>query len=73
LVKLDRVKDVGPRHDRAVSANYHIDWINQVPLGYIGEPWLATPESAAQFMDAVVDDFMSVAREIASYRSGVDV
>ena len=57
----------------AVSANYHIDWINQVPLAYVGNPRFASQETADKFMEAVAADFIQAAREITAYKIGVDV
>jgi len=73
LVHLDRVTEDGPTNKRSVSANYYIDWINQVPLGYVGNARLASPETADRFMEAVAADFVKVAKEIAAYRIGIDV
>ena len=67
------MSDEGPVNRRAVSGNYHIDWINEVPSGYVGKPWLATPDSAVRFMDVVVADFVAVAKEVAAYRPRTDV
>jgi creatinine amidohydrolase/Fe(II)-dependent formamide hydrolase-like protein len=73
FVHLDRLTEDGPTNRRAVSGNYHIDWINQVPLGYVGNPRLASPETADKFMEAVAADFITVAKEVAAYRIGIDV
>lgn len=73
FVHLDRLTEDGPTNPRAVSGNYHIDWINQVPLGYVGNPRLASQDAADKFMDAVAADFIKVAREVAAYRIGIDV
>ena len=73
LVHLERVVEDGPTNRRAVSANYHIDWINQVPLAYVGNPRFASQETADKFMEAVAADFIQAAREIAAYKIGTDV
>ena len=73
LVKLEKATETGERNPRAVSANYHIDWIREVPRGYIGEPWLATPDSGERFMQAVVQDFLETAKRIAAYDPERDV
>ena len=73
FVHLDRLTEDGPTNPRAVSGNYHIDWINQVPLGYVGNPRLASQDAADKFMDAVAANFIKVASEFAAYRIGIDV
>ena len=73
LVHLDRVTEDGPTNRRAVSANYHIEWINQVPLAYVGDPRFASLETADKIMEAIAADFIQAAKEIAAYEIGVDV
>ena len=63
--------------DRRISERFPAtitwNWINQVPLGYVGNPRLAPQDTADKFMDAVAADFIKVAREVAAYRIGIDV
>ncbi|MCY4110176.1 MAG: creatininase family protein [Chloroflexi bacterium] len=73
LVHMDRVTEDGPTNPRAVSANYHIEWINQVPLAYVGNPHYASLDTADKIMEAVAADFIQAAKEIAAYEIGVDV
>ena len=70
LVHLDRVTEDGPTNRRAVSANYHIEWINQVPLAYVGDPRFASLETADKIMEAIAADFIQAAKEIAAYEIG---
>ncbi|MGQ9553293.1 MAG: hypothetical protein ACUVWR_04155 [Anaerolineae bacterium] len=48
---------------------YVIDWIRQVPKGYVGMPQLATAEKGHKITEATADACARIVRQIKEYVS----
>jgi len=72
LVHLERLEPLpegeGP-HDRKTLQGvwYVIDWIREVPKGYVGKPQLATPEKGARLTEAIADECARLVRQFKEY------
>ena len=78
LVKLDRLELLpegeGPYFSKTVQgATYQVDWIKQVPKGYIGMPHLATAEKGERALNALADHYAQVVNQIRKYHPERDV
>jgi len=72
LVHLDRLEPLpegeGPYYEQTVTnARYMIDWIRQVPKGYVGRPHLAAAEKGARIAEVTADECAKIIRQIKSY------
>ena len=72
LVHLDRLESLpdgeGPYYPKTVEhAWYTIDWIRQVPKGYVGLPHIATPEKGMRLAELIADECARVIRQIKAY------
>jgi len=72
LVHLERLEPLpegeGPLYPKTVEHTWYvIDWVRQVPKGYIGMPQLATPEKGAAIAELVAAECARIVRQIKNY------
>jgi creatinine amidohydrolase len=69
LNRLDPLPDgEGPVYDKTVDRTWYvIDWVRQVPKGYIGRPHVATAEKGARLAELVADECARIVRQIKTY------
>lgn len=72
LVHLERLEPLpegeGPIYPKTVQSTYYvIDWIRQVPKGYVGMPQLATAEKGHKITEATADACARIVRQIKEY------
>ncbi len=72
LVHLERLEPLpggeGPKHPKAVEgAWYVVDWVRQVPKGYIGKPQLATAAKGARAAEMLAERCAEIIRQIKAY------
>jgi len=77
LVHLDRLESLpdgeGPYYPKTVeNAWYTIDWLRQVPKGYVGLPHIATPEKGMRLAELIAGECVRVIRQIKAYDPGRD-
>jgi creatinine amidohydrolase len=78
LVKPEQLEPLpegeGPYYPKTVQGvTYPLDWIKQVPRGYIGTPHLATAEKGKQVLNALADYYARVIRCIRDYDPERDI
>ncbi len=72
LVDLDQLEPLpegeGPYYPKTVEHTwYTIDWIRQVPMGYVGIPHISTAEKGARMAEVGADACAEVVRQIKQY------
>lgn len=70
LVHIDRVSpdEPGPHHAHKIErSTYRVPWLRNTPLGYIGEPWQATPEKGEAMLEAGARRLAEVVRQFKEF------
>lgn len=72
LVHLDRLEPLpegeGPYFEKSIpEVQYKVDWILQVPKGYVGRPHLATAEKGARIVEVTVRECVRIIRQIKGF------